>query len=52
MSQKQVTQSLTDPRWVWIRIRECTRATLLKRGKKGDTYDDVIRELIAHAEAL
>jgi len=52
MSAQEEIPSLTDDRWVWIRVRNKTREYLQRRGHKGDSYDDVIWQLIYHAEAL
>ena len=36
--------------WVTIKVRQETRERLKALGRKGETYDDVIRRLIEMAE--
>jgi hypothetical protein len=43
--------SAADSRWVFIRVFETTRVKLLKRGKKGDRYEDIITKLLDEAGA-
>jgi predicted CopG family antitoxin len=38
-----------EKRITTIQITEETRNELKRRGKKGDTYDDIIRELLKRA---
>lgn len=37
---------MSDERKMNIQVRVSTRDALLKLGRKGDTYDDVIRKLL------
>lgn len=42
-----MTEKVFDPeKWVFIRIHERTRRALLKKGVKGQTYADIIDELM------
>lgn len=43
---REESLSKMDLKWTWVRIRLGTKDRLLKLGKKGDTYDDIIRTLL------
>ena len=36
--------------WTQIKVKKATRAALLARGKKGESYDDIIRSLLKEEE--
>ena len=52
MSFDKPQDSKSDYRGCYIPIKIKTRARLQRRGRKDQTYDDLITELLDHAEAL
>jgi len=52
MSTLEERMSEFNDKWTWIRVKNGTKNRIAKRGRKDQTFEDIIKDLLDHAEAL